>query len=137
MTRPSAASGEAGLPDAPTPLLAGSLPFVQSLTAPLSRRTFFSLRPMCSIDGSVLPKQKHALTTQFQEDPSVQVAVVGITAAGVGLTFTAAHVGVFAELHWTPGMLFQVPACSSDGATEGMRRGGAVIGALSTLPRTF
>ena len=59
------------------------------------------------IDGSTNPAHKHRLTCAFQEDPSIQVAIVGITAAGVGLTFTAANVAVFAELHWTPGILFQ------------------------------
>jgi SNF2 family DNA or RNA helicase len=56
----------------------------------------------CSIDGSTPPKRKQELKNAFQENPAVQVAVVGLTAAGVGLSFTAASMSVFAELHWTP-----------------------------------
>ena len=44
---------------------------------------------------------------QFQDEPSMKVALLSITAAGVGLTLTAASTVVFAELHWTPGMMVQ------------------------------
>jgi SNF2 family DNA or RNA helicase len=43
----------------------------------------------------------------FQDDERVMVALLSITAAGVGLTLTAASTVVFAELHWTPGMMAQ------------------------------
>lgn len=43
----------------------------------------------------------------FQEDDRIKVALLSITAAGVGLTLTAASTVVFAELHWTPGMMIQ------------------------------
>lgn len=43
----------------------------------------------------------------FQGDAAVVVAIVGITAAGVGLSFTAAALALFAELHWTPGCILQ------------------------------
>ena len=45
---------------------------------------------------------KQELKDAFQENPAIQVAVVGLTAAGVGLSFTAAATSIFAELHWTP-----------------------------------
>ena len=47
----------------------------------------------------------------FQKDPRIQVAVLSITAAGVGLTLTAANAVVFAELVWVPGQILQVAVC--------------------------
>merc|ERR1712184_101652 len=44
---------------------------------------------------------------KFQEDEATRVAVLGITAAGHGLTLTAAHTVVFAELYWVPGQMQQ------------------------------
>lgn len=59
------------------------------------------------IDGGTPQRQRHGLTERFQTDKSCQVALLGITAAGVGLTLTAAHTVVFAEQWWTPGSLIQ------------------------------
>lgn len=59
------------------------------------------------IDGNTPQKHRHNLTERFQTDKSCQVALLGITAAGVGLTLTAAHTVVFAEQWWTPGSLIQ------------------------------
>jgi len=59
------------------------------------------------IDGKVPGLERQKLVNQFQNDPAVKVAVLGLTAAGQGLTLTAASTVVFAELHWTPGVLVQ------------------------------
>eukprot|EP00928_Gymnodinium_smaydae_P083247 TRINITY_DN6648_c0_g1_i1.p1 TRINITY_DN6648_c0_g1~~TRINITY_DN6648_c0_g1_i1.p1 ORF type:complete len:962 (+),score=183.67 TRINITY_DN6648_c0_g1_i1:72-2957(+) len=59
------------------------------------------------IDGGTSPAKRPALVARFQEDDSVRVALLSITAAGAGLTLTAAHTVVFAELYWVPGQLQQ------------------------------
>ncbi|XP_013410216.1 DNA annealing helicase and endonuclease ZRANB3-like isoform X2 [Lingula anatina] len=59
------------------------------------------------IDGNVPPKERGMLVDTFQKDANTRVALLSITAAGVGLTLTAASLVVFAELYWTPGTLEQ------------------------------
>ncbi|CAI5502808.1 unnamed protein product [Closterium sp. Naga37s-1] len=59
------------------------------------------------IDGGTAPEKRHHLVARFQEEPDTRVAVLGIHAAGVGLTLTAASTVVFAEMAWNPGDLVQ------------------------------
>ena len=59
------------------------------------------------IDGSTNPKFRQEQIISFQNDPTVRVAVLGITAAGVGVTLTAASTIWFAELFWTPALMIQ------------------------------
>jgi len=59
------------------------------------------------IDGSTNPKQRQEQILQFQTDPSVRIAMLGITAAGVAVTLTASSTVWFAELFWTPAIMIQ------------------------------
>ena len=59
------------------------------------------------IDGATNPKVRQENITRFQRDPTVRVAILGITAAGVGVTLTAASTIWFAELFWTPAIMIQ------------------------------
>ncbi|KAK9804695.1 hypothetical protein WJX72_000259 [[Myrmecia] bisecta] len=59
------------------------------------------------IDGSVGDGKRNEAVNQFQNDPRIRLALLSITAAGVGITLTAASVVVFAELFWNPGHLIQ------------------------------
>jgi SNF2 family DNA or RNA helicase len=59
------------------------------------------------IDGSTSPKDRQARIKSFQTDPSVRIAILGITAAGVAVTLTAAATVWFAELFWTPALMIQ------------------------------
>jgi SWI/SNF-related matrix-associated actin-dependent regulator 1 of chromatin subfamily A len=43
----------------------------------------------------------------FQNNKDIMAALLSITAAGMGLTLTESSTVVFAELHWTPGMMIQ------------------------------
>ncbi|VDL73302.1 unnamed protein product [Nippostrongylus brasiliensis] len=69
----------------------------------VQKRNLKSIR----IDGQTSSKDRGRLCQSFQEDPDVEVAILSMTAAGVGITLTAASVVVFAELHWNPGTLLQ------------------------------
>jgi len=59
------------------------------------------------IDGSVTGNKRQDLVTQFQRESTMQIAILSIRAAGVGLTLTAASTVVFAELWWDPMTLLQ------------------------------
>lgn len=59
------------------------------------------------IDGKTTPKTRQEQIERFQNDPSVRVAMLGITAAGVAVTLTAASEVLFAELFWTPALMIQ------------------------------
>jgi SWI/SNF-related matrix-associated actin-dependent regulator 1 of chromatin subfamily A len=59
------------------------------------------------IDGRTRAADRADLVDLFQSDDTVRVAVLSITAAGTGLTLTAASLVVMAELFWNPGHLQQ------------------------------
>eukprot|EP00957_Ditylum_brightwellii_P208032 15355580-Ditylum_brightwellii.AAC.1 len=54
-----------------------------------------------------MPKVRQESISSFQNDPTVRVAVLGITAAGVAVTLTASSNIWFAELFWTPAIMIQ------------------------------
>lgn len=59
------------------------------------------------IDGRTPPCKRQDICTTFQEDESVRIALLSITAASTGLTLTKATTVIFAELFFNPGILVQ------------------------------
>ncbi|NXL91964.1 SMAL1 protein, partial [Alectura lathami] len=59
------------------------------------------------IDGSTPSAERQSLCQKFQLSEKQAVAVLSLTAANMGLTFSAADLVVFAELFWNPGVLIQ------------------------------
>ncbi|EED91959.1 THAPSDRAFT_262487, partial [Thalassiosira pseudonana CCMP1335] len=59
------------------------------------------------IDGATNPKTRQEQILTFQTDPTVRIAMLGITAAGVAVTLTASSTVWFAELFWTPAIMIQ------------------------------
>uniref|UniRef100_A0A1I7XAV5 Helicase C-terminal domain-containing protein n=1 Tax=Heterorhabditis bacteriophora TaxID=37862 RepID=A0A1I7XAV5_HETBA len=76
---------------------------LDTIQVEVHKRNLRSIR----IDGHTPAKDRGDLCKAFQEDPDILVAVLSMTAAGVGITLTAATIVVFAELHWNPGTLMQ------------------------------
>ncbi|KAK3751990.1 hypothetical protein QZH41_010969 [Actinostola sp. cb2023] len=76
------------------------------ITAVIELLTKKNTRYIC-IDGSVPAAVRGSLVNQFQTNSLVRVAVLAIEAASFGLTLTAADHVVFAELHYTPGIMMQ------------------------------
>ncbi|KAK9794347.1 hypothetical protein WJX73_008577, partial [Symbiochloris irregularis] len=50
------------------------------------------------IEGSTDPRDRMQAAARFRNDPDIRVALLSVTAAGVGLDFSAASMVVFAEL---------------------------------------
>lgn len=69
----------------------------------LTAKKFKTIR----IDGEVEMALRQERVNEFQNNKEIMAALLSISAAGVGLTLTASSTVVFAELHWTPGMLIQ------------------------------
>lgn len=66
-----------------------------------------STKKYIRIDGSTSPKLRQQQIDAFQTDPSIRIALLGITAAGVAVTLTASSTVWFAELFWTPALMIQ------------------------------
>jgi len=59
------------------------------------------------IMGETPADERKAGVQRFQADEKCKVAILSIGAASQGITLTAASTVVFAELHWTPGLIEQ------------------------------
>ncbi|XP_077176727.1 SWI/SNF-related matrix-associated actin-dependent regulator of chromatin subfamily A-like protein 1 isoform X2 [Paroedura picta] len=59
------------------------------------------------IDGSTSSADRQSLCQEFQFSEKYAVAILSLTAANMGLTFSSADLVVFAELFWNPGILIQ------------------------------
>lgn len=70
----------------------------------------FTAQEHVRIDGSTDARQRPLLVDRYQSDPLTRVAVLSISATGVGLTMTAGSVGFFAELVFGPDQTSQAEA---------------------------
>lgn len=59
------------------------------------------------IDGKTSMETRHKNVKKFQEKDIIQVAILSLTAASTGINLYASSTVIFAEFHWTPGMMIQ------------------------------
>ncbi|KAJ4713121.1 DNA annealing helicase and endonuclease ZRANB3 [Melia azedarach] len=59
------------------------------------------------IDGTTLPRDRQSAVHSFQALNEVKIAIIGITAGGVGLDFSSAQNVVFLELPQSPSLMLQ------------------------------
>ncbi|XP_045151674.1 SWI/SNF-related matrix-associated actin-dependent regulator of chromatin subfamily A-like protein 1 isoform X2 [Echinops telfairi] len=76
---------------------------LDAITNELERKHVQHIR----IDGATSSADREQLCQHFQLSERHAVAVLSITAANMGLTFSSADLVVFAELFWNPGVLIQ------------------------------
>ena len=76
--------------------------FLDTIQRAIGEKGWHAMR----IDGSTPPHARQALCHDFQTKEWCRVAILSITAAGVGLTLTASNLVLFAELFWNPGVSF-------------------------------
>ncbi|KAG5898702.1 hypothetical protein JTB14_030652 [Gonioctena quinquepunctata] len=62
------------------------------------------------IDGNTTSDQRKYFIDKFQLNQKYKCAILSITAANAGITLTAAHLVLFAELHWNPSIISQAEA---------------------------
>lgn len=91
--------------DAPKKLLvfAHHLAVLDAVEAFVEREHMSYIR----LDGQTDSSKRAALVESFQNESSVQLAILSLAVAGTGLTLTAADVVLFAELSWVPSVLAQ------------------------------
>ncbi|XP_030531053.1 DNA annealing helicase and endonuclease ZRANB3 isoform X3 [Rhodamnia argentea] len=59
------------------------------------------------IDGNTLPRDRQSAVMSFQSSNQVKIAIIGITAGGVGLNLSSAKTVVFLELPPSPSWMLQ------------------------------
>lgn len=64
------------------------------------------LKPLI-LTGETPALERDKAVTEFQQNPDNKVFIGSITAAGVGITLTAASIAIFAEIDWSPGNMRQ------------------------------
>jgi hypothetical protein len=102
-------SASSGLSAQPRPLHEHGAPFkpahVTSLVSSICVRKYPTVAYLYASPCTV--HARAALSGRFQTEKRVRMILLGITAAGVGITLTAGSIAVFAELYWTPGVMAQ------------------------------
>ncbi len=70
------------------------------------KRGLIEFNPV-TLTGENSIEERQKVVDLFQNDENVRVFIGSITAAGIGITLTAASVAVFAELDWVPSNITQ------------------------------